>query len=339
MRLVTHGCSLKYLYNEMSATATTTTLQKSTKATAEEDTATSTATLSIETVTETKTRTCNYNPIKNAKSMETSTLLAEESLSLAKSKGTATNDKHALPQLRVFNERQSQTQNQHVLEQKLQFPTTFTPSNNVPKHHSSSPTNLTQRPSSFYFSSSTITPSPLLTSLKGISTPTQYIKTPLFEVRLELLGMQISFQPTFELNVENNFQQIVEQLLHDINTASNCMPRIFRNESATLSSDDECGDILVQHTNETQLIHGESQQQLEIETVEKQENAAERKENGKTEIPSIANKRFSTTTAKGIISFDFSLKIVEIPFIASYLLFLYVLLLYSKNVISIRDSL
>ncbi|ALC45571.1 CG41497 [Drosophila busckii] len=60
---------------------------------------------------------------------------------------------------------------------------------------------------------------------------------PLFEVKLELTETEIRFSPAFDASVENNFQQIVEQLLLDIKQTCDCMPRIVSDN--TLSEDDE----------------------------------------------------------------------------------------------------
>ncbi|XP_060647178.1 dynein beta chain, ciliary [Drosophila nasuta] len=59
---------------------------------------------------------------------------------------------------------------------------------------------------------------------------------PLFEVKLELTETEIRFSPAFDASVENNFQQIVEQLLLDIKQTCDCMPRIV---SDNAHSDDE----------------------------------------------------------------------------------------------------
>nr|XP_032294976.1 dynein heavy chain 9, axonemal [Drosophila virilis] len=59
---------------------------------------------------------------------------------------------------------------------------------------------------------------------------------PLFEVKLELTETEIRFSPAFDASVENNFQQIVEQLLLDIKQTCDCMPRIVSDNA--LSDDD-----------------------------------------------------------------------------------------------------
>ncbi|KAH8251731.1 hypothetical protein KR038_005556 [Drosophila bunnanda] len=63
---------------------------------------------------------------------------------------------------------------------------------------------------------------------------------PLFEVKLELTETEIRFSPAFDASVENNFQQIVEQLLLDIKQTCDCMPRIVADSA--LSEDDEDDD-------------------------------------------------------------------------------------------------
>lgn len=60
---------------------------------------------------------------------------------------------------------------------------------------------------------------------------------PLFEVKLELTETEIRFSPAFDASVENNFQQIVEQLLLDIKQTCDSMPRIVSDNS--LSDDDD----------------------------------------------------------------------------------------------------
>lgn len=83
---------------------------------------------------------------------------------------------------------------------------------------------------------------------------------PLFEVKLELMSSEaqlareeeadvvthtnteIRFVPSFNVSVENNFQQIVEQLLEDIHqTSHGCMPRRIVDDKA-LSDDNEKDD-------------------------------------------------------------------------------------------------
>lgn len=84
---------------------------------------------------------------------------------------------------------------------------------------------------------------------------------PLFEVKLELLppeaetqsettaasdvwhtNTEIRFVPSFNVSVENNFQQIVEQLLEDIHqTSHGCMPRRIVDDKS-LSDDNEDND-------------------------------------------------------------------------------------------------
>lgn len=84
---------------------------------------------------------------------------------------------------------------------------------------------------------------------------------PLFEVKLELLptetetqttvssdmyiwhtNTEIRFVPSFKVSVENNFQQIVEQLLEDIHqTSHGCMPRRIADDK-TLYDDTEDND-------------------------------------------------------------------------------------------------
>lgn len=63
---------------------------------------------------------------------------------------------------------------------------------------------------------------------------------PLFEVKLELTETEIRFSPAFDASVENNFQQIVEQLLLDIKQTCDCMPRIVADNAP--SEDDEDDD-------------------------------------------------------------------------------------------------
>lgn len=309
IRLVTHGCSLEYLYNEMSTTATTTTTVKSATVTAIENATTSAAKLALATVTETKTRTFYY-PFKNMKSMETltkttaATLNMEESYtSSSSSKGTTTNAKHFLPQLLKSNESQQQL---HLHEHQHELQLAPTARTNTPLLLLHTPTSkLTRRP----LSSSPSTTSSAKASHRQCTPTTNMVKPPLFEVKLELVGMQIRYQPTFESNVENNFQQIVEQLLLDISRACNCMPRIFRDNSTTLSSDDEWCDIYAEQTTETKLIHDYSnvkqqlQQQLQPNKGRELEDFVESQVDSKRDTTTaMTNKKFTTATAKGIIS-------------------------------------
>ncbi|XP_037811861.1 dynein beta chain, ciliary, partial [Lucilia sericata] len=259
--------SLEYLYNEMSTTATTTV--QSATATENNNATTSAANskLALATITETKTRTFYYHPLKNMKSMETSTKttvtatttinvevtspssLLSSSPTTTTTKSTTTNAKHFLPEL--LKNSQSQNQ-QHVYEKhELQpLPLTTAPTTKTLLLQPLTPNKLTRRPLS-----SSCSPLSSKICLREPITSAINIKSPLFEVKLELLGMQIRFQPTFESNVENNFQQIVEQLLQDISRACNCMPRIFRDNSTTLSSDDEWGDIYAEPTTKAKQIH------------------------------------------------------------------------------------
>ncbi|XP_068157565.1 LOW QUALITY PROTEIN: dynein beta chain, ciliary [Drosophila tropicalis] len=62
---------------------------------------------------------------------------------------------------------------------------------------------------------------------------------PLFEVKLELTETEIRFSPAFDASVENNFQQIVEQLLLDIKQTCNCMPRIVADSALSEDEDDD----------------------------------------------------------------------------------------------------
>lgn len=59
-------------------------------------------------------------------------------------------------------------------------------------------------------------------------------------MKLELTETEIRFSPGFDASVENNFQQIVEQLLLDIKQTCDCMPRIVSDNS--LSDDDDDDD-------------------------------------------------------------------------------------------------
>lgn len=65
---------------------------------------------------------------------------------------------------------------------------------------------------------------------------------PLFEVKLELTETEIRFSPAFDASVENNFQQIVEQLLLDIKQTCDCMPRIVADSALSEDDEDDDGD-------------------------------------------------------------------------------------------------
>ncbi|XP_067623613.1 dynein beta chain, ciliary [Eurosta solidaginis] len=69
---------------------------------------------------------------------------------------------------------------------------------------------------------------------------------PLFEVKLELTNPEIHFVPSFSRSVENNFQQIVEQMLEDIHeTSHECMPgRIVDDKALSDDADDENEDYV-----------------------------------------------------------------------------------------------
>lgn len=64
-------------------------------------------------------------------------------------------------------------------------------------------------------------------------------KMPLFEVQLELAETEIRFSPSFDLSVENNFQQIVKQLLEDVRQTCNCMPRIVVDDQMTFGGEED----------------------------------------------------------------------------------------------------
>ncbi|XP_034662377.1 dynein beta chain, ciliary [Drosophila subobscura] len=80
------------------------------------------------------------------------------------------------------------------------------------------------------------------------TTTTTVNDAPLFEVKLELTETEIHFSPAFDASVENNFQQIVEQLLLDIKQTCDCMPRIVpdnalsEEEEEQQQDDDSCND-------------------------------------------------------------------------------------------------
>lgn len=61
-------------------------------------------------------------------------------------------------------------------------------------------------------------------------------KSPLFEVQLQLAGTKIQYEPTFEANMKNNFQQIVEQLLQDIQQTCNHMKAIVADNALSSSA-------------------------------------------------------------------------------------------------------
>ncbi|XP_037943923.1 dynein beta chain, ciliary-like [Teleopsis dalmanni] len=73
---------------------------------------------------------------------------------------------------------------------------------------------------------------PLNTTMSNAAL-TNIVPPPLFEVKLELVETEIRFSPSFEVSAENNFQQIVEQLLQDINQTCNCIPRIVGDNALT----------------------------------------------------------------------------------------------------------
>lgn len=131
---------------------------------------------------------------------------------------------------------------------------------------------------------------------------------PLFEVKLELLSIQIQFQPTFMPNVENNFQQIVEQLLQDIRTVYNSMPRIVLrddvadnsddNNSTTPSSDDEFNDadIYLPHENQNKKVFHRT---TATATKDTQKQGKEQKSENQID------KKLATATTRGIFVFYF----------------------------------
>ncbi|XP_053970080.1 dynein beta chain, ciliary [Anastrepha ludens] len=98
---------------------------------------------------------------------------------------------------------------------------------------------------------------------------------PLFEVKLELLpaetladamtgtdalytNTEIRFVPSFKVSVENNFQQIVEQLLEDIQqTSHDCMPRRIVDDKA-LSDENEDNDEDESSGNKSKSTHDNS---------------------------------------------------------------------------------
>ncbi|EDV95038.1 GH23822 [Drosophila grimshawi] len=85
----------------------------------------------------------------------------------------------------------------------------------------------------------TIIPTPTTTATSGTATTTTN-DAPLFEVKLELTETEIRFSPAFDVSAENNFQQIVEQLLLDIKQTCDCMPRIVSDKA--LSDEEVDGD-------------------------------------------------------------------------------------------------
>ncbi|XP_017082814.2 dynein heavy chain 17, axonemal [Drosophila eugracilis] len=90
---------------------------------------------------------------------------------------------------------------------------------------------------------------------------------PLFEVKLELTETEIRFSPAFDASVENNFQQIVEQLLLDIKQTCDCMPRIVADNA--LSEDDEDDD------GDTATVEYEQEQKLKVKPIQDQEQQQE----------------------------------------------------------------
>jgi len=93
----------------------------------------------------------------------------------------------------------------------------------------------------------------------GGAAPPAINDAPLFEVKLELTETEIRFSPAFDASVENNFQQIVEQLLLDIKQTCDCMPRIVADNA--LSEDDE---------DDTATVEFEQEQKQEPKEVEDQ---------------------------------------------------------------------
>lgn len=301
IRLVTHGCSLEYLYNEMSTTAMTT-MTTTTKSSTEKSTTPAQAAATLKTFikTETKTRTFCY-PLNNIKSMEmmsssptlpptpSQTRRVTEEATL---KTTTNNTKHFLPHLLKAKHIQSQKY-QHEQHDEILTPTTNDPNNTTTSPYA---------PLHTHSSSSSATTAPTTVTLTTT-------KSPLFEVKLELSGMQIRFQPTFESNVKNNFQQIVEQLLQDISQACDCMPRIFH-DTAALS--DEWCDIYVEDINENKLIHdfttttkttaATKHLKTEIHKAKAEQDEKETDEDNKMKTTAMTNTKV-TSTAKGIISF------------------------------------
>ncbi|KAM7359981.1 dynein beta chain, ciliary isoform 2-T2 [Cochliomyia hominivorax] len=367
--------SLEYLYNEMSTTAATSVKSATAKGYATIMSAAATATeittaaaaenSTVTTVTETKTRTF-YKPLQNNTTSKTltPTLVMEDFRSssptsssaigkaIESAKGATTNSKHFLPQL--LKTRQSHKQHIHKLihnqeyeqqqQQRQRHDILHLPTTNILQllQQQPSQTKLLKRPvsSSTYYPTSTFSPSPSKLSPKE-TFPVNSTKSPLFEVHLELLNMEIKFQPTFETNVENNFQQIVEELLEDINRACDKMPRIFCENSTTLSSDDDYENVMKCTENymkqnkeaETKLNHDynnsnnlkqkqqpqqqEQQQHNEETKIKKPEvcyttTGVQEERNGKWQnkresinstMKMMTNKKFTLTTSK-----DFEIK-------------------------------
>ncbi|KAH8382612.1 hypothetical protein KR009_004377 [Drosophila setifemur] len=87
---------------------------------------------------------------------------------------------------------------------------------------------------------------------------------PLFEVKLELTETEIRFSPAFDASVENNFQQIVEQLLLDIKQTCDCMPRIVA-DNALSEEDDDDDEEPEQELEQVQKVEEEPLQDQEQE--------------------------------------------------------------------------
>lgn len=290
----------------------------------------SAAKLTVLRETETKTRTFYYpyqnknnNNLTTMESLtKTQTLLpvgAEEMAATSKVTTAATNAKHFLPQL--LKNRQSQNHHSHQRNNEhfqQQHELQLLPTTNTQQLLQPIQSKLFKRP----LSSSAACYSVSTKLNLRESSPTCNIKSPLFEVQLELVALQIRFQPTFDSNVENNFQQIVEQLLEDINTACSKMPRIFRDKSSTISSDDEYSEIYVQQNKKAEtkchdlVKKHKYQQNMQQQLVEQKtkiktadEVAAERKimKEGTRKSPTMTMTytKCSTLTTKGIFGVSF----------------------------------
>ncbi|KQS52177.1 uncharacterized protein Dere_GG12117, isoform B [Drosophila erecta] len=97
---------------------------------------------------------------------------------------------------------------------------------------------------------------------------------PLFEVKLELTETEIRFSPAFDASVENNFQQIVEQLLLDIKQTCDCMPRIVADNAASEDDEDDTATMAYEQELRWEPKRDTAQEpQLAEEQEEEQEQA------------------------------------------------------------------
>jgi len=126
---------------------------------------------------------------------------------------------------------------------------------------------------------------------------------------LELTETEIRFSPAFDASVENNFQQIVEQLLLDIKQTCDCMPRIVADNA--LSEDDE---------DDTATVEFEQEQKQEPNGIEDQGQELAGQE---TEEPKPQAVQFNLLAAAKAYSQKMECSGMDFVFPISYSIFRY----------------